>query len=159
MTHWRRTFTRYDRGVVAGATPRWTPGRARSTRHTHMRLHHVALGARDVEVVARFYRLAFDLEERRRFTYDDGSLRSIWLEADTVLLMVEHSEAPPKRVEAIGAGPFLLAFHVPAHTRAELEARLGALGANVETATDFTAYARDPEGNRVAISHYPEPRS
>jgi catechol 2,3-dioxygenase-like lactoylglutathione lyase family enzyme len=124
-----------------------------------MRLHHVALGARDVETVARFYRLAFDLTERQRFAYENGSPRSIWLEADSVLLMIEHSAGPKKRVETIGTGPFLLAFDVSVRERSSVEARLRALGAPVEATTAFTAYARDPEGNRVAISHFPEPEA
>lgn len=122
-----------------------------------MRLHHVALGARNVETVARFYRLAFDLTERRRFLSDDGTLRSIWLGAGSVTLMVEHTEQSPTEVETIGRGPFLLAFEIRAEERASVEARLSSLGAPAESSTRFTSYARDPEGNRVAISHYPEP--
>jgi hypothetical protein len=121
-----------------------------------MRLHHVALGARNVETVADFYRRAFELGEQRRFTETDGALRSIWLAADSVLLMIERTEALPSQVQTIGSGPFLLAFHVAPEERAQVETRLAALGAAVESKSSFTTYARDPEGNRVAISHYPD---
>jgi catechol 2,3-dioxygenase-like lactoylglutathione lyase family enzyme len=86
-------------------------------------LHHVALGARDVDGVAAFYRRAFD--------------------------------APAVLVAGIGAGPFLLAFPVDTSERVAREARLLELGAAIESRTEHTSYARDPEGNRVALSAYP----
>lgn len=121
-----------------------------------MRLHHIALGARDVERVARFYRDVFALEERARHLDDEGGLRSIWLELGGAVLMVERTREPLRRVEGVGAGAFLLAFSVRPEQRVELERRLEAAGAPVESRTAFTSYARDPEGNRVAVSHYPD---
>jgi glyoxylase I family protein len=114
-------------------------------------LHHVALGARDVEAVAAFYREAFRLRERARHHDADGSLRSVWLELGDSVLMIEQSQEPPRRVEGVGAGPFLLAFHVGPEERADLERALG----KIESRTEHTSYARDPEGNRVAVSSYP----
>ncbi|MFW6053576.1 MAG: VOC family protein [Persicimonas sp.] len=119
-------------------------------------LHHLALGARDVEAVAEFYRDIFELAETARHRYDHGELRSIWLDMGGTLLMVEHTEAPNKQVDGVGAGPFLLAFDVAGPTeRRELEARLEQRGIEIEERTDFSSYFRDPEGNRVAVSHYP----
>ncbi len=118
-------------------------------------LHHVALGARDVERVARFYAQAFDLSERARHVDGSGDLRSIWLDMSGVVLMVERTVAERARVEGVGAGPFLLAFAIEASERAELEARLAGLGAPVEARTEHTSYFRDPEGHRVALSDYP----
>jgi catechol-2,3-dioxygenase len=110
-----------------------------------------------VENVARFYRQAFGLPERERFINADGTLRSIWLAAGATLLMVELTSDAPRHVEGVGSGPFLLAFQTPPGERAELEARLQSLGAKVDSRTDFSSYTRDPEGNRVAISHHPKP--
>ena len=125
------------------------------------RLHHIALGARDVARVAAFYRDTFGLPERARHHYAigerfAGTLRAIWLGlGGESVLMIEHSEAPLRRVEGVGAGPFLLALHVDEDEREDLEARLEDAGAPIEARTTFSSYARDPEGNRVAISHYP----
>lgn len=119
-----------------------------------MRLHHVALGARDVEALARFYREVFELGEVRRFHHPDGVLRSIWLESGGVLLMIEGSDAA-SRSGATTLGPSLLAFAVDPERRARAEQTLLAAGSPVELRTEFTSYARDPEGNRVAVSHYP----
>ncbi|MGC4095197.1 MAG: VOC family protein [Polyangiaceae bacterium] len=122
-----------------------------------MRLHHVALGARDVERVAAFYRDLLGLSERQRHSYADGRLRSIWLSiADDAWLMVEHSEEPQRHVESVAAGPFLLAFRVSPAEREQVEAKLSAQGYAIESRSEFTSYTRDPERNRVAISHYPE---
>ncbi len=118
-------------------------------------LHHVALGARDVERVARFYAEAFGLDEITRHDDPAGELRSIWLDMSGTVLMIERTEARAERVEGVGPGPFLLAFAIAAHERDALEATLAELGAPVEARTVHTSYFRDPEGHRVAVSDYP----
>lgn len=119
-------------------------------------LHHVALGARDVERVAAFYREVLGLPERRRHDDEAGRLRSIWLALGDSLLMIERTDEAPRRVEGVGAGPFLLALACTPAERETLEAALEKAGAVIEARTAFTSYARDPEGNRVALSHYPD---
>jgi glyoxylase I family protein len=119
------------------------------------RLHHLALGAHDVALVAAFYRNVFGLDETARHHYQDGTLRSIWLDLGGATLMVEATGEPLRRVEGVGAGPFLLAFRVEAARRSEVESSLEAAGAVIESRSEFTSYARDPEGNRIAISAHP----
>lgn len=117
-------------------------------------LHHLALGALDVARLAEFYRQAFGLELDREHRSVDGTLRSIWLRVGSLVLMIERTDAPSRWVETVGVGPFLLAFSVTELERREVEARLERLGAPIESRTDYTSYARDPEGNRIAISHF-----
>lgn len=124
---------------------------------TDRRLHHVALGAADVELVASFYRELLGLSEERRQLDAEGALFSVWLVARGTRLMIERSAEPPRRVDGIGRGPFLLAWSVSAEERAALELALDAAGVAIESRTQFSSYFRDPEGNRVAISHYPDP--
>lgn len=121
-------------------------------------LHHIALGTRGVERLASFYREVFALEERARFKDDQGELRSIWLSLGDTILMIERTADPPRFVERIGAGPFLLAFAIDPRERAVSEQALERAGALIESRTEYSSYARDPDGNRIAISHYPEPR-
>jgi len=116
-------------------------------------LHHLALGARDVERVAAFYRATLGLGEVARHLDAGGALRSIWLRAGEVVLMIERTSDELRHVDGVGAGPFLLAFDVSLDERAELESRVV-----VESRSEHTSYFRDPEGNRVALSHYPLPR-
>jgi catechol 2,3-dioxygenase-like lactoylglutathione lyase family enzyme len=120
------------------------------------RLHHVALGAQDVAALATFYREVFELPELTRHHHDDGSLRSVWLDLGGSVLMVEPSGEPPRRVEGVGAGPFLLALSTTPAQRLAAESRLEQAGCAIEARSDYSSYARDPEGNRIAISHYPE---
>jgi catechol 2,3-dioxygenase-like lactoylglutathione lyase family enzyme len=119
-------------------------------------LHHLALGAADVELVAAFYREIFGLAELARHQEADGALRSIWLDLGGSLLMVERSTEPERRVD-LGRGPFLLAFRVEPAARASFERALEQRGTALESRTSYSSYFRDPEGNRVAVSHYPEP--
>ncbi|MFZ9886244.1 MAG: VOC family protein [Myxococcota bacterium] len=125
--------------------------------HFSRALHHVALGARDVETVAAFYRDVFGLPEVTRHCTPSGELRSVWLTLGDSLLMIERTSCPPHRVEGVGAGPFLLALRCSITERESLEASLRQAGSTIEERSGFTSYARDPEGNRVAISHYPDP--
>ncbi|MFZ5892451.1 MAG: VOC family protein [Myxococcota bacterium] len=119
-------------------------------------LHHVALGARDVERVAGFYRDLLGVPEERRHVLADGSLRSIWLRLGDALLMIEQTLEEPRHVDGIGSGPFLLALRVSPAERGQLESALQRAGFVIEARSEFTSYTRDPEGNRVAFSHYPE---
>jgi glyoxylase I family protein len=121
------------------------------------RLHHVAVGSADVERLAAFYASIFGLAELGRHQAADGGLRSIWLDLGGVILMVEHTDQPPRAVESIGAGPFLLAFRVSPSERWRIESALERAGLAVESRTAFTSYARDPDGNRIAFSHHPDP--
>lgn len=119
------------------------------------RLHHIALGAGDVEKVAAFYREIFDLVEITRHQDDGGHLRSIWLDLDGAILMVERTSYElPEPIPGVGTGPFLLAFEISEAERSTMEARLKEAGHPIEDRTGFTSYARDPEGNGVAISFY-----
>jgi catechol 2,3-dioxygenase-like lactoylglutathione lyase family enzyme len=122
-----------------------------------LRVHHIAVGAQDPQRVATFYTHYFGAPELRRNYYPDGSLRSIWLDLDFVL-MVEHiseSERPEEHSSGMRPGMFLIALSVDAQQRNNLETAWAADGVQVDQKTEFTTYARDPEANRVAISTYP----
>ena len=118
-------------------------------------LHHLALGTRDVARLAHFYIDVLELREVTRHLHADGTLRSVWLDLGSSLLMIERTEEPPRRVVGIGAGPFLIAVGVLPEQRAAFEARLELAGSVIESRSEFTSYARDPDGNRVALSAYP----
>jgi catechol 2,3-dioxygenase-like lactoylglutathione lyase family enzyme len=119
------------------------------------KLHHVALGARDVERVAAFYRDLLGLAEIVRHHQPDGTLRSVWLDLGGPILMVERTGEPPRPVAGVGAGPSLLALALsPAECEA-CEQVLDAAGILIESRTVHTRYFRDPEGNRVAVSAHP----
>jgi len=121
------------------------------------RIHHIAIGALDVERVARFYREALGLTERASHVDAGGALRSIWLDADDAIVMIERAAEARARVDGVAAGLFIVVFAVGARERATLEGRLAGMGVEIEERTRFTSYARDPEGNRFGFSSWPEP--
>lgn len=120
-------------------------------------LHHVAVGTRRVEDLARFYCRLLSSSEQRRQLDEQGELRAIWLNLSGTILMIERAaadavERPP--VAGVGLGAFLLAFRADAAGRAAFEARARELGAIVESRSAYTSYLRDPDGNRIAVSEF-----
>jgi catechol 2,3-dioxygenase-like lactoylglutathione lyase family enzyme len=118
-------------------------------------LHHLALGTQRVEVLACFYREVLELPELTRHLLADGSLRAVWLSLGGAVLMIELSLEPPRRVEGVGAGPFLIALAASRGEQTRFEQKLADADSLVESRTDWTIYARDPDGNRIALSAYP----
>jgi catechol 2,3-dioxygenase-like lactoylglutathione lyase family enzyme len=117
-------------------------------------LHHVALGTQRVDELAAFYRDVVGLPELRRHLSDNAELRSVWLDMGGCILMIERTSQPAREVNGIGSGPFLLAFRVSVEQRQQVEERLFALGIVIESRSEFTSYARDSDGNRIAFSSY-----
>ena len=118
------------------------------------KLHHIALGARDPERVATFYRDLLGLREVRRHHETGGRLRSVWFDLGGAVLMIERTEEPARPVPGIGVGLFLLALAAEPAERVALEESLTASGIPIEDRTEHTIYFRDPEGNRAAISSF-----
>lgn len=118
-------------------------------------LHHIALGTNNVDRLARFYSEVLALPEVTRHLHADGTLRSVWLDLGGPVLMVEPTLESPRWVSGVAAGPFLLAFSVASDARPGFEQRLSEAGCEIELRTEWTSYARDPDGNRIALSCYP----
>jgi glyoxylase I family protein len=118
-------------------------------------LHHLALGTQDVARLARFYCDVLELPELTRHLHADGTLRSVWLDLGGPVLMLEATEEAPRSVIGVGSGPFLIALSVEPALRPAFEVRLREAGCEVESRTEWTSYARDPDGNRIALSSYP----
>jgi catechol 2,3-dioxygenase-like lactoylglutathione lyase family enzyme len=70
----------------------------------------------------------------------------------------QRKEATPEPWTSERPGFHLLAFATTASERESLRTRIVAAGHAIEHETGFTFYTRDPEGNRIGFSHYPEPR-
>lgn len=125
--------------------------------------HHLAIQVRDLPAVERFYRDTLGLAELRRWPAADGDGdRSVWLDAgggEFIALERVAGGATAREDEARAQRPglHLIALRIQRATRGEWERRLAAAGAPVEARTSFTLYVRDPEGNRVGLSHWPDP--
>ena len=56
-----------------------------------MRVHHIALVTPNVATIAGFYRELLEVKESARH-HDEQGLRSVWLDLDGVILMVERGQ-------------------------------------------------------------------
>lgn len=125
--------------------------------------HHLAIQVTDVERCTAFYRDVLGLSEQARHHLPDGRLRSVWLTVDAQggFLAVERCDAEtPSEEEPFRtprAGLHLLALRIPSGSRGLVEEELAARGIPVVHRTAYTIYVRDPEGNRVGLSHHPHP--
>ena len=113
-------------------------------------IHHVAIKARDVSSVASFYTEVLGFSEKARH-HDDAGLRSIWIDCGSSILMIERTATSLAMTET--AGLHLIAFSI---AREEREAWRERLGSRVVGETEYTLYLRDPEGNRVGLSCWPD---
>jgi glyoxylase I family protein len=121
-------------------------------------LHHIALLVEDLAGAEAFYSGTLGLRVERRWPEPDGTTRSVWLSlGNDVILMLEKADPGAVRRSDFGGGWHLLSFKIVASERTKLESDLRARNIPIESRTDYTLYVRDPEGNRIAFSHYPHP--
>jgi catechol-2,3-dioxygenase len=119
-----------------------------------MRVHHVAIQVADLETCARFYREVLGLE-----AVEAAREGVAWFKLGDALLMLEPVDG------AVLADPFttdrpgihLLAIAIGPNEHVAWEERLQRANEQIEQRTAFTIYLRDPEGNRIALSSWPEP--
>jgi catechol 2,3-dioxygenase-like lactoylglutathione lyase family enzyme len=122
-------------------------------------LHHLALQCADLAACERFYVEVLGLPVVRRWPAEGGGDRSVWLGlGGDAFLALERAGAPPRGApwQDPAAGLHLVALRIAAGERAAWEARLAAAGVPVVHRTGWTLYLRDPEGNRIGLSHHPE---
>lgn len=120
--------------------------------------HHLAIQVTDLPRAERFYCDVLGLSVRTRWPWDDGrpGERSIWLSLGDGFLALETCDdepAPAHDFRDPHAGLHLFAISIRAAERAAWEARLGMA---IVHRTRFTLYVRDPEGNRIGLSHHPQ---
>ncbi len=148
-------------------------------------LHHIAIAARQPAKLAAFYESLFDFERVLGKRISSGSvwLRMALPArgadesepaATAPILMFEQaddsiSKTPPGQSKAgdgeatafvaefaaKAPGLHLLAFRIVPESRAAWVGKLRAAGVAIENESPHTIYFRDPEGNRVGLSHYP----
>jgi len=123
-----------------------------------MKAHHLAVRVLDLERSLRFYRDTLGLAVIKRWDEPDGQARSYWLQLEQgAFLAVEHAaKSKPTRLDE-SPGWHCVALGIERTEREVWRARLARAGFPVCRETAYTIYARDPDGNLVGLSHYPEP--
>jgi glyoxylase I family protein len=145
--------------------------------------HHLAIQVRDLAATERFYREVLGLAVIKRWPARDGegegaaegggggggvagpevppkaAERSVWLDVgDGAFLALERVAGGATAAEdAERPGLHLVALRIERAAREDWVQRLATANVAVEARTAFTLYVRDPEGNRVGLSHWPDP--
>jgi glyoxylase I family protein len=107
-----------------------------------------------------FYRDVLGLPVLAEHAGPDGMPRSVWLQLPAAFLALETvtgAPTPPASFRNDAPGWFLVALRIAAGDRERVRAELAHANVAVEHETQWTLYVRDPEGNRVALSHHPHP--
>jgi catechol 2,3-dioxygenase-like lactoylglutathione lyase family enzyme len=122
--------------------------------------HHLAIQVKDLAAAERFYVEVLGLEVVKRWPREDGPCeRSLWLSvgAGEEFLALEACDKgqPPTPFRDPHGGLHLLALRILASDRAAWEAKLASLQIEIVHRTRWTLYVRDPEGNRLGLSHFP----
>jgi catechol 2,3-dioxygenase-like lactoylglutathione lyase family enzyme len=121
-------------------------------------VHHLALQVHDLARCEAFYREVLGLPVLRRWPGEGGGTRSVWLSlGGEAFLALERVEGRPLDSPWRDGRPgaHLAALRIAPGERAAWEARLAAAGVPVVHRTRWTIYLRDPEGNRIGLSHHP----
>jgi catechol-2,3-dioxygenase len=122
-------------------------------------IHHIAVKVADLAAAETFYVSVLGLSVLRRWLTPDGRTeRSLWLDVGHgAFLALERAEAStPAKAEA-ASGIHLIALHIARGEREAWVVKLIQAGHSVYDQTDTTIYVRDPEGNRIGLSHWPDP--
>lgn len=120
--------------------------------------HHLAIQVRDLDRSLHFYRDLLGLEELARHERPEGGVRSVWVAVPGGgFLALEKVSGEPEHREFRDELPglFLLSLRIAPETRRSLVSELEQAGFPVIHQTRWTVYVRDPEGNRIGLSHHP----
>ncbi len=120
-------------------------------------VHHLAVVVADVERVARFYVDVLGLHEIRRWNDAEGRLRSIWCALGAgAFFAIERAALEGPRRDDVAPGFHCVSLGIRPDERAAWRDRLTAARVDVFRESAYTLYVRDPEGNIVGLSHFPD---
>jgi glyoxylase I family protein len=123
-------------------------------------VHHLAVVSADLERSAKFYVGVLGLRELRRLDDAQGQLRSIWCELGSgAFLAIERAERQEPRRDDVAPGFHCVALRIRPDEREPWRKRLTRANVDVFRESAYTLYVRDPEGNIIGLSHFPDAAS
>jgi protein-L-isoaspartate(D-aspartate) O-methyltransferase len=121
--------------------------------------HHLAVQVTDLAAAERFYHGVLGLSVIKRWPFEDGrpGERSLWLGLGDAFIALEHCSvpAPVSDFRDPHARLHLFALRISVRDRAAWEEKLQEEGVEVVHRSRWTLYVRDPDGNRIGLSHHP----
>jgi glyoxylase I family protein len=122
-------------------------------------VHHLAIKVCDLVRAESFYTQILGLPVLRRWPAQAGDGdRSLWLDLGAgAFLALERGRHGCAPLAEEDSGLHLLALRIDRTERQAWIDRLAAAGVTPYRQTDFTIYFKDPEGNRIGLSHWPDP--
>lgn len=118
--------------------------------------HHIALKVESLERCEDFYGRVLGLPAIDHRHDENGAVRSVWFDLREVILMLERCEKRRRSQEEESPGWHLLALRISEEERGIWETRLAQAKVAITGRSPYSIYFTDPEGNRLAMSHYPE---
>jgi glyoxylase I family protein len=124
-------------------------------------IHHVAVVVCDLDRAERFYSDVLGLSVLRRWEDAAGRPRSVWLAlGGGAFLAIERAEDPSGRTRAdLAPGLHCLALAIRPDERDGMRDKLSLAGFPVIRESPYTLYTRDPDGNLIGLSHFPDEAS
>ncbi|EQA37724.1 hypothetical protein LEP1GSC047_3446 [Leptospira inadai serovar Lyme str. 10] len=110
-------------------------------------IHHIAIATDRIDLLKSFYGSLPGIEFEKDHLFSDGSIRSSWFRSGEALIMIEREE--------FRKGPQALVFRANSSDNKKLIEKQ--FGDRIESRTEYTIYLRDPDGNRIGFSSYPNP--
>ena len=122
-------------------------------------VHHIAIKVLDLARAEHFFVQTLGLVVLRRWPAQDGSgERSLWLDLGAgAFLALEKSSNQSEPLAPDASGLHLLALRIERAERQAWIDRLARAGVPLYQQTAFTINCKDPEGNRIGLSHWPDP--
>ncbi len=118
--------------------------------------HHIALKVADLTTCERFYTEVLGLGVIARHVDVKGAPRAVWLSLGDMILMLERGQGDgAKKLNSDASGWHLVAMRIERTAREMWKSKLSAAGVAIVDESDYSLYFNDPEGNRLALSHYP----
>lgn len=119
-------------------------------------INHLAVKTADLARSERFYVDIVGLSVMKRHDDASGRPRSVWCGLKTGFLALERADSAKAIKQDGDPGWHGVMFGISVEERSSMMAHCERHGFPVIKETDFTFYVRDPDGNMVGFSHYPQ---
>ncbi len=113
-------------------------------------IHHIAIKVKNLEPVADFYREVLSLKQIDAKLDKRGRARSYWFDCAGTILMIEQGE------NIASCRSHLVALTIKKTKRDLWKKHLTKYNVEITSESEHSIYFSDPEGNMLALSHFPE---